>query len=79
MLELLGFHSVFPASAGMIPRRGQARPVSLGVPRKREDDSSGGAGLPAGGAGRVPRKRGDDPLDTLRVFKISECSPRARG
>ena len=38
MLELLGFHSVFPASAGMIPLRRRARRQIDGVPRKRGDD-----------------------------------------
>ena len=38
MLELLGFHSVFPASAGMIPRRAHRRRHRPGVPRKRGDD-----------------------------------------
>ena len=38
MLELLGFHSVFPASAGMIPGTGVVLDVHAGVPRKRGDD-----------------------------------------
>ena len=38
MLELLGFHSVFPASAGMIPAERQDGQDRQGVPRKRGDD-----------------------------------------
>ena len=38
MLELLGFHSVFPASAGMIPDQDAHRGLRKSVPRKRGDD-----------------------------------------
>ena len=38
MLELLGFHSVFPASAGMIPHHQRGPVGGDGVPRKRGDD-----------------------------------------
>ena len=38
MLELLGFHSVFPASAGMIPSRDNTARNIASVPRKRGDD-----------------------------------------
>ena len=38
MLELLGFHSVFPASAGMIPRPKHWTRAIRSVPRKRGDD-----------------------------------------
>ena len=57
MLELLGFHSVFPASAGMIP-----------IMRKQTQFN-----------GRVPRKRGDDPLTQRALAERAGCSPQARG
>ena len=57
MLELLGFHSVFPASAGMIPGGGRMSEIETGV----------------------PRKRGDDPMSSIRLVLSPLCSPQARG
>ena len=76
---------VFPARAGMIRlllqtawlRRGLGVfPARAGMIRDRPTAAA------RSGPGRVPRSRGDDPVDVrakIHAVRIGRCSPLARG
>ena len=68
---------MFPARAGMSPRRRGLHLARMGVPRASGDEPPGGSSI--GDRSGVPRASGDEPRIPEEQRRHIRCSPRERG